>query len=500
MANRRSPPSNPYPTHSLRLSSRSRHKYQLRNSPLGKKRGLVKADPDSHASSSTSPSRPVLVPLHPNLRRLPSRVMTYSRNMLRNFSGASQNFNVPVGAKRKRIASGNENTYVSGRGTRDRPRFKRQRSMNSREDTSDDENMSTSAMDIDEESNLQWEGAEESDAEETELDDCMSLSLVGDSLDNTVVNLADDFLINEAGPRQLQRLKKDELMRVYSLAGLSDPPDDLTKTALITAIMSAREDGGDVPPSSPPGRTDGHSSGYSSDDGNDGGGEETDIPRTSPHHLLRRRITVQDLGRTVSRPMKGRSLSLNNALSQSVTGGKMMTRFPHLDGNGTARRRATNGISSQSSPTDSSSSTVIPSPPITRLRSRTLSTENKTSTSLSSSSASGTSSKGSSASNGQVRRKGKAKRVDFSDAIHEFTAEQDIHDALTAHESYSNPSPRRLRSKGKETTIAPSCPISEALSNRRVTPMRKAKDRAVCVKEDESEEEAVADEEDQRGF
>ena len=83
---------------------------------------------------------------------------------------------------------------------------------------------------------------------------------------------ADDFWLSEANPRQLSRLRKDELLRLCDLADAETEHGDLTKSELVEAIIAARSDAIDVPPSSPPGRLDGHSSGYSSDDGHDGGG------------------------------------------------------------------------------------------------------------------------------------------------------------------------------------------------------------------------------------
>lgn len=97
-------------------------------------------------------------------------------------------------------------------------------------------------------------------------------------------------------------------MRLCELADVEDYSEDFTKSELVDAIVAARGDSGDIPPSSPPGRLDGHSSGYSSDDGHDGGGEETDAV---PLMVLRRRVTVQNVGRSIDRPVHGRSFSMN---------------------------------------------------------------------------------------------------------------------------------------------------------------------------------------------
>ena len=110
--------------------------------------------------------------------------------------------------------------------------------------------------------------------------------------------------MNQADYRELYRLRKDELIRLYSLSGLTGSTEELTKSDIINSIISARIDDEEVPPSSPPGKTE---DGYSTDEGNDGGGEETDAVRP-----LRRRSTVQEITRTVKRTAAalGRSLSL----------------------------------------------------------------------------------------------------------------------------------------------------------------------------------------------
>lgn len=102
-------------------------------------------------------------------------------------------------------------------------------------------------------------------------------------------------------------MRKDELLRLYKAAGLTSSVDDLTKSDIIDAIMSSRVDHEDVPPSSPPGKSEG---GYSSDDGHDGGGEETDANLGGLKNALRRRGTVQDIGRPIARTTIARSISL----------------------------------------------------------------------------------------------------------------------------------------------------------------------------------------------
>lgn len=115
---------------------------------------------------------------------------------------------------------------------------------------------------------------------------------------------ADEFLINEAESRQLNRLRKDELARLHTLAGLTTT-EDMTKSELVNGLISARVDAEEVPPSSPSGKTD-----YSSDEGHYGGGEETDVANGPSKTNLRRRATVQDLGHPSNRSAINRTLSL----------------------------------------------------------------------------------------------------------------------------------------------------------------------------------------------
>ena len=117
--------------------------------------------------------------------------------------------------------------------------------------------------------------------------------------------IADEFLLNEADARRLQRLKKDELIRLHEVAGIAGTTDELTKIELVDAIIAARENDDDVPPSSPPGpSTNGNSSGYSSEDAHDE--ENVDPLRFS----LRRRPTAREFAKPSARPLKGRSFSL----------------------------------------------------------------------------------------------------------------------------------------------------------------------------------------------
>ena len=102
---------------------------------------------------------------------------------------------------------------------------------------------------------------------------------------------------------------------MYDLAGLTEDADTLTKSDIIDAIVNARDDDASVPPSSPLGRADGVSSEYSSDDGNMAGDEETDFagPRRGPlASPTRRRATLNDLGKSATRAIKVRNMSLGN--------------------------------------------------------------------------------------------------------------------------------------------------------------------------------------------
>lgn len=214
---------------------------------------------------------------------------------------------VRVGSKRKRVGSANENASINGRGSRATGKFKRQRSQN---ESSEEDFSSQHTMEVDdvEENPEDW-SSDLSDAEEALLDDC-EYTFPSNVIraNNNYCSIADEYLIHQADSRELNRLRKDELVRLYALAGLADSPDDLTKSELINSIISGRLDDEELPPSSPPSKTDG---GFSSDEGHDGGGEETDAVHSS-RSPLRRRSTVQEFSRTVKRTAiaLGRSFSM----------------------------------------------------------------------------------------------------------------------------------------------------------------------------------------------
>ena len=152
----------------------SRRKLQARRAPTGRRRvfpfnkSYVDSNPSSHASGSSTPppsSRAVLVPVHFNLRRLPSRIFSDHKESMRN---ASHTFDVSIGMKRKRVVSGSENT--SGRSARSTSRAKRHKPL---PDTSSEEEL-TNEMDVDDDETL--DDSELSEDEEAE-DSCTCHSL-----------------------------------------------------------------------------------------------------------------------------------------------------------------------------------------------------------------------------------------------------------------------------------------------------------------------------------
>lgn len=98
---------------------------------------------------------------------------------------------------------------------------------------------------------------------------------------------------------------------------MSDDPETLTKQEIVDAIIAARDDLAELPPSSPYGRDGANSSECSSDDGNIAGGEETDAGSRRRTHILglRRHVTVHGVDHTPNLavpPLQGRSLSLGH--------------------------------------------------------------------------------------------------------------------------------------------------------------------------------------------
>ncbi|KAL0946778.1 hypothetical protein HGRIS_012951 [Hohenbuehelia grisea] len=481
-------------------------RYPLRRSPPLK--SSTKTRSSSQTSIASSEARPVLVPLHPNLRRLPSRLFSHDTDV----EMRDTDMSVAIGSKRKRVVSHNENALGHSKPVRGERRLKRLRSAvdTYRQDSSEESEAST--MDV--EMAGRWSASEDSAAE-----DVAEVENDFDGEDST-----DDYLITTAPANRLQRLRKDELIRLYTSAGLLDDAESLTKHEIVEAIISSREDIADLPPSSPP-RGDGDSSDCSSDDGNIAGGEETDFGSSRRGLVasgLRRRATINDLGRINPRPLKGRSLSMGY-FNDGDTDASVPTRSSKTKGNKqtdivVARRRTF----SQNSPhSANSSSTAQKSPPATRTRSRKVSAPTQPLTPISPTSNS-SSSRG---ATGHTKGKGKAKQVEFRNEVDvlpktpskrttqrpdqvsprvdsDLTDLDELEDELTFIKA--QPSPRRLRSKDKELSKGKEndCETSSrrlrkhdeedtALdATRRVTPRRRAKAKIGCLKEDSTADEA----------
>ena len=272
---------------------------------------------------------------------------------------------VKAGTKRKRSVSGAENaTSTAGRvppqrvarGTVLRGRFKRQKSESilgssgSDDDLDDALSVSTktteavsgeedeevdivdtdddidneednedattvgSAMEVDAEDQDGWEDPD-SENDSAAGDSCQSPFFISYAVLIHFASFipdfpAEEYYLNDANVKELLRLRKDALVRLYTSAGLSDDFDALTKHDLAEAIISARDDIADLPPSSPSGCT---SSDGSSDDGHFGGGEETDVShrfRPPAPTGLRRRVTVHNVLAQSTRNRAGRTTSL----------------------------------------------------------------------------------------------------------------------------------------------------------------------------------------------
>ncbi|KAH9180742.1 hypothetical protein EDB89DRAFT_2122069 [Lactarius sanguifluus] len=272
------------------------------------------------SSASTSPSssesRPILAPLQFNLRRLPSRLALANEVVMRVSSGSDH---VNVGAKRKRAVSGNENTHNFPRRSRNGANgFKRRRSSSRCEETSDDE--AVAAMEVDNHTRCQ--------ASDVSSDEDAS------DWDSSV-----DYFVNQAPTRELLRLKKCRLQDLHRSAGLSDDPECLTKHEIVDAIVTARDDLAELPPSSPYGVDGANSSEYSSDDGNFAGGEETDAGsrrRPNPaglrrhgHFVLRQQpqqasvfLPSPPATRLRSRKISGGDVPLPSSLRPTKSSGK----------------------------------------------------------------------------------------------------------------------------------------------------------------------------------
>ncbi|OJA12548.1 hypothetical protein AZE42_08138 [Rhizopogon vesiculosus] len=451
--------------HRVSVSSSSsnspRRQYSLRHTSAAKRalafvNRFQRSTANSHAagvsppssSDTTVSSRPILATLQPNLRRLPSRQYFSMKSSTRD---VSQNLDVPVGSKRKRVASINENTHNGGRLARGAPKLKKLKVMSSRNSSSDEEG--TSDMDVDIPDRWAVSDASEIDCDEEE---------------------SDEFLINEASLGQLKRRRKDELILLYTAAGLSDDVHHLTKLELAEAIIAVRDDVASLPPSSPPGR-DLNSSDYSSDDGNAAGGEETDIGnKYRVPQGLRRRATVNLTHTNQANPhsLKTRSLSLsqinNYSYPDELSVGSKNTALPP------PRRRTTRSTSSRSSPTPSFTN-HLPSPPATRLRSRKTSGEVVV-------------------PRGSTKSKGKGKQVEFSEDVEireppALGEESDLTDLAELEKDMAtgSPSPRRLRSRDRRSDVGEQ--DSDATPKQRERGRRQTSKEEEAVNPVEDEEE-----------
>ncbi|KAG1761708.1 hypothetical protein EDD22DRAFT_895203 [Suillus occidentalis] len=444
MVQRRSPHRVSFPPNSNNLA---RRQYSLRHTSAAKRalafvNRFQRSSANSHAvgvsppssSDTTVDSRPILATLQPNLRRLPSRQYLLMKNSIRD---VSQNLDVPIGSKRKRVASVNEN-ISGGRPARGAPKLKKLKASPIR-DSSSEEELSDMEVDVPSRWNV-------SDASEIDCDE----------------EASDEFLINEASLGLLKRRRKDELLRLYTAAGLSDDAHNLTKLELAEAIIAVRDDIVSLPPSSPPGRD---ASDCSSDEGNAAGGEETDAGsryRVPPG--LRRRATVHlATNEANSRFLKTRSLSLGHINASHSYPDELPVASKT---NGALARRTTRSTSSRSSPTPSSSN-QLPSPPATRLRARKVSAEVVV-------------------PRASTRSKGKGKQVEFSEDVKiaesaALAEESELTDLTELEEKIASgsPSPRRLRSREKRGGVSDD-PESE-------TPKQRGRSRRQTSRGEEAE-------------
>lgn len=144
--------------------------------------------------------RPVLVALQPNLRRLPSRLPQKNDGLNKRMRDSSH---VITGSKRKRVVSGNENAHIHGRPTRGSGRLKRLRTnvaTNHPPSNSEESQSEASGMEVDMAS---VQGAD-SEADVNQLED-----------EEENYDSSDDFLINSAPPRTLNRLLKHRQVGHY---------------------------------------------------------------------------------------------------------------------------------------------------------------------------------------------------------------------------------------------------------------------------------------------
>ncbi|KAL9715431.1 hypothetical protein Ac2012v2_002094 [Leucoagaricus gongylophorus] len=438
----------------------------------------------SHVPSLSSPTnqdhRPVLVPLHPNLRRLPSRASVRKvsdRDMvIRDLDQVTQ-----VGAKRKR--STNENALANGQSVSSRKRLRA--ISTARNHFSDETDMDldtlvsiSSAAEVEMSENGMGENEEEEGESESP---------------------SDDHLLHFATPEQLARLRKLDLTRLYTIAGLADDAELFTKHEIIDSLILAREDNASLaslPPPSPVDRGDNSSSSSLTDNGNVAGGEESDAATVNRHGLkgtIRRRVTLQDFGTGIGHIPKGRSMSMGNLVNRDTVN----VSHTHMqnsvqESNKNSKRRT----SARSSPTSSTpaSTNTRQSPPATRLRTRKMSrTAFISSTTPSSANSSKTKYKQVEFNDQVVKSKAPTKRrlrnrvhereagVKVSEEGSDLADIDEVEGSLnggTICDSRSQPSPRRLRSKektcdqGKEKTLDVRSQRMETRSQKKVSGSR----------------------------
>ncbi|KAJ6502243.1 hypothetical protein C8R45DRAFT_975873 [Mycena sanguinolenta] len=276
-------------------------KYHLRRSPTSHRLVRLESTPE------LGRHRPVLVPLHTNLRRRPARSQDEDKLQDDPMPPAQ------LGSKRKRVPSTNENAHAGGRPTRGSGRLKRLRS----ESYEISEPGEASEMDVDAPASTRWSASPSDDDEP--LSDLSS--------DDDRAETTDDYLISVASAKELQRLRKDHLVRLYTAAGLSDEAEALTKNEIIDYIVAARDDLADLPPSSPRG-------GSSDEHENDADEEVTHTPTPAARSRftnggLRRRATVNESNGLITRPSKTRSFSMGQFSLATIP----VASSSHLNGN-----------------------------------------------------------------------------------------------------------------------------------------------------------------------
>ncbi|KAH7107693.1 hypothetical protein BKA62DRAFT_631308 [Auriculariales sp. MPI-PUGE-AT-0066] len=305
------------------------------------------------ATSSSNSIRPALAQLHPNLRRMPSRLKLAMPTREREHSNHHTEPAVKVGSKRKRVGSGAENYHGARPIRAPGGKHKRQRRSSSDDDDRDDP---LSDMDVDPTPRWTPPGPNTDDDDD-------------DGDDST-----EDFMIRYAPLGQLNRLRRNELVRLAQLAGVSDQLDTAaaTKAQIAHSIFEARDSNDNSDPESvPPTPSQEYSICLSSDDGHDAGGEETDVVRrrTAGRTPLGRRSTDSTLQDRAIRPIKGRSISMG------LVNGKAAATKPQprigvtqASANLFATRRYASQQNIVAWRTSSDDQYALPSPPVTRHR------------------------------------------------------------------------------------------------------------------------------------